>query len=85
MNTAASYAQALFALIEKDPNKGTAYLANLSKALERRGHSKLLSRIFSEYRKLELRKTRRDMYARVTPERERTRVLLELYRTLITN
>jgi hypothetical protein len=71
------YAKALYAT-----NPGSKELSNLRSALRRRGHEKLLPRIFSEYKKLLLGDERRDRAAKVTPEAERTRVLLELYRTL---
>lgn len=83
MNLASSYAKALFSLIEQNPKGGTLYLANLNKVLKHRGHEKLLPRVFSEYRTLELKQKRNEMHKHVTPEQEQTRTLLELYRTLI--
>lgn len=77
---AADYAKALYALKPK-----AEHLQGLKALLKRRGHQKLLPRIYSEYCKLELAAERRKRAAEVTPEAERTRVLLELYRTLIRN
>jgi hypothetical protein len=71
------YAKALYAT-----NPGMKELSNLRAALKRRGHEKLLPRIYSEYKKLLLADQRRARAAEVTPEAERTRVLLELYRAL---
>lgn len=72
------YAKALYA-----SNPGVKELANLRAMLKRRGHEKLLPRIFSEFKKLLLAKERRQRAAEITPEAERTRILLELYRKLI--
>ncbi len=72
------YAKALFAL---EPTKAT--LANLRATLARRGHTKLLPQILREYQKLVLRAERLALHKKVTPEREQTRVLLELYKKLI--
>ena len=57
-------------------------LKNLRELLKRRGHEKLLPRIYSEYKKLVLAEHRRKQAATVTPEAEKTRILLELYRKL---
>lgn len=84
MTLASQYARALYALIEENPKHGATHLRNLSSVLKRRGHDKLLAQIFSAYRSLELAKERREKHAAVTPEKERTRILLELYRKLIT-
>ena len=83
MNRAGEYARALFELVERDPSNTSAYVANLTKALKERGYEKLLSKIASEFEKIALRKERSARYRAVTPERERTRVLLELYRRLV--
>ena len=77
-NYAKHYAQALFEL-----RLGKSDLPNVRAALARRGHLKLLPMIFTEYQKLVVQKERSAMHAKVTPERERNRVLLELYRTLV--
>ena len=86
MNTAANYARALFALIENPSARATksaaTYLHNLDQVLKRRGHHKLLPRIFSEYKKLQLAKERTAAYSQLTPNQEKTRILLELYRKL---
>ncbi len=84
MTLAQSYARALFDLVSNNEGKGGEYLKNLSEALKRRGHHKLLPQIFSEYKTLELQKERTKIHNTVTPEKERTRTLLELYRKLIT-
>ena len=82
MNTAAYYARALFALIEESPKKAATYLHNLDSVLKSRGHQKLLPKIFSEYQKLQLAQERITHHKETTPEQERTRTLLELYRKL---
>lgn len=83
MTHATEYAKALYGAAAEHPQMGTKLLANLRTLLERRGHTKLLPRILSEYEKLFLKEERMKRYANPTPEEERTRVLLELYRTLI--
>ncbi len=72
------YAKALYSL---NPDK--SHLVKLRTLLKRRGHEKLLPKIFAEYQKLALAEKRRERAAAITPEAERTRVLLELYRKLI--
>ena len=76
MELATQYAKALF-----EAEKPT--VTKLREALLRRGHLKLLPRIFSEYQKLLLAKDRREARSKVTPAQERTRILLELYQKLI--
>lgn len=71
------YAKALYSL-----NPDQSHLASLRNLLKRRGHEKLLPRIYSEYKKLVLAEHRREKAATVTPEAEKTRILLELYRKL---
>ena len=83
MTTASSYARALFAAKKEHPHKGAELLKNLRALLLRRGHKSLLPQIYSEYQKLSLREARLESQKNTTPEAERTRVLLELYRTLI--
>ena len=83
MNNASQYARALFELVTKNPSEGKTYLHNLRGVLASRGHEKLLPRVLSAYEKLILRQERLAMHHKVTPERERTRILLELYRTLV--
>ena len=83
MTTASAYARALFAAEKDHPQKGVELLKNLKVLLERRGHKSLLPRIYHEYKKLSLRRERLESQRHVTPEAERTRMLLELYRTLI--
>lgn len=86
MNTAKQYARALFALIQDPPaggpKDGKIFLRNLNAVLLKRGHQKLLPRIFIEYKKLHEGRERSEVQKTVTKEQERTRVLLELYRTL---
>ncbi|HUX36054.1 MAG TPA: hypothetical protein VMV71_03415 [Candidatus Paceibacterota bacterium] len=94
MTIAAEYAKALYALVarlplgdkrgqEENEKEGKAYLKNLRQALERRGHIKLLPQIFSEYKKLAMAHERFELHKKVTPESERTRTLLELYKRLV--
>ena len=85
MTIEAQYATALYTLVEKNPTKSGEYLSGLTQTLERKGHQKLLSRILAEYRRIEDQKQRFASYRETTPEHERTRTLLELYRTLITS
>lgn len=81
MTIEAQYAKALFDLVLAHPDK--EHLPGLKKTLERKGHQKLLPRIFAEYTALLERKERSNRYAQITPQAERTRKLLELYRTLV--
>ena len=83
MTTASLYAKALHAALEEGKVNASGALKNLKEALARRGHQKLLPHIFNAYTRLEEQRTRSAMYKEVTPERERTRVLYELYRKLI--
>ena len=85
MTISTQYAKALYELVEKNDKEGKLYLKNLRQALERRGHIKLLPQIFSEFKKLALANERTELHKKVTPENERTRVLLELYRRLTDN
>jgi F0F1-type ATP synthase delta subunit len=82
MTIAAEYAKALYDLVEKNEKEGNMYLKNLRQALERRGHIKLLPQIFSEYKKLAMGRERAELHGKITPENERTRALLELYRKM---
>lgn len=74
---AQDYAKALYELGGKPE-----HLAPLRSVLERRGHLRLMPGILAEYQKLALRDERLAGHKRETPERKRTRELLELYRTL---
>ena len=76
MELSAQYAKAL-AQVEKPS------MASLRAALERRGHLKLLPRIYAEYEKLQLLNERRKKQQEPTAEQERTRILLELYKKLV--
>ncbi|HEV8677239.1 MAG TPA: hypothetical protein VN701_00170 [Candidatus Paceibacterota bacterium] len=82
MSLAASYSRALFELVQKNGERAE-YIGNLKQALARRGHEKLLPDILSHYELLALKKERLSAHREVTPERERTRQLLELYKKLI--
>ncbi|MEK7547161.1 MAG: hypothetical protein AAB536_03225 [Patescibacteria group bacterium] len=82
MTIAAQYARALYTLAEKNEKEGRTYLKNLRQALEHHGHIKLLPQIFSEYKKLALARERAELHKKITPESERTRTLLELYRKM---
>lgn len=83
MNLSESYARALFEVIEKDPKEAKKYINNLAESLKTRGHMKLLPQILSSFENLELKKERSASQKKVTPTQEQTRVLLELYRKLI--
>jgi hypothetical protein len=80
MKLEALYAQALNRSDLSQPKK---VLEALNRSLKRRGHEKLLPRIFSEYQKLVLHKERLEMHNATTPESERTRTLVSLYRKLV--
>ncbi len=90
MTIATQYAKALYDLVEKNENgstqltinEGRTYLKNLRQALERRGHIKLLPQIFSEYKKIVMGRERAELHNKITPESERTKTLLELYRKM---
>ncbi len=82
MTISTQYAKALYELVDKNGKESGEYLKNLRQALERRGHVKLLPQIFSEYKKLALANERAELHKKTTPESERTRMLLELYRRL---
>ncbi len=79
MTIAAQYAKALY----ESQGQDQARLKNLRETLKRRGHEKLLPSIFSEYERLAEKHERLEGYKKTTPEKERTRVLLELYQKLI--
>ncbi len=85
MTLADSYAKALRALVIENPSKQKEYIKGLEEALKRRGHEKLLPRILKSYELLELQGQRRTAYAEVTPEKERNRILLELYHKLVSS
>ena len=83
MSIASEYAQALFEAAKDGRTDARTLAKNLKASLERRGHLKLLPRIASEWQKLYLRDERRILYSKVTPDMERTRILLQLYKKLI--
>jgi hypothetical protein len=75
---AADYAKALFEL-----GGGKERLNSLRAVLKRHRHERLLPQIFAAYQKLELGRDRLAQHKKITPEQERTRVLMELYKKLI--
>ncbi len=81
MMLARMYAEALYKAGQGKTTK--EHTKNLTAALKRRGHLKLLPRIAAEYEKLLEREDRSKKYKNVTPESEQTRVLLELYQKLV--
>lgn len=83
MTIAASYARALHQLVSQSPGKSSTYIANLRASLAKRGHLKLLPKIVSEYQKLDVADVRAARNSAVTPLKERTRILLGLYKKLI--
>lgn len=83
MTIAASYAKALHDLVTKDASNSAAYIKNLAASLQKRGHIKLMPAIVSEYQKLDIQAERSKQHSKVTPEKERTRVLLGLYKKLV--
>jgi hypothetical protein len=82
MNLATQYAKALHELMAEHPTKGKTFIHNLEATLTRRGHTKLLPQIMREYEREEVGAARVARAKEVTPERERTRVLFELYKKL---
>jgi F0F1-type ATP synthase delta subunit len=74
---ATDYAKALYQL-----GGNAKQLQSLRAVLKRRGHEQLLPQIFAEYQKLELGSERLAKHKEVTPEKEQTRILLELYKKL---
>ena len=82
---AEDYAKAVHALVAAHPEKQKDYLGQLFEALKRRGHIKLLPRILKAYELLELRNIRTTEHKKVTPEKEQNRVLLELYKKLVSS
>lgn len=85
MNITASYAKALYDLVEQEPAKGKRYLQGLRETLARRGHGNLLPRVYAEFERLSLARERSKKFSASTPESERTRQLVELYRKLISS
>ncbi len=71
------YAKALYELGGKPE-----YLVPLKSVLERRGHMRLMPSILAQFQKLALHDERLAKHKEETPERRRTRELLELYRKL---
>lgn len=76
---ATDYAKALYELGDR------ANIQTLREVLARRGHDKLLPQIYAEYEKLVVGAKRLEMHKAVTPEKERTRILVDLYKKLVTS
>ncbi len=83
MDIAKQYARGIYEAQAGRANASKAFFERVQDALTERGHAKLLPRVASEYEKLLLRERRREADERVTPEGERVRVLVQLYRKLI--
>lgn len=83
MSIQSSYARALFELVRTDSTKASTYTKNLKESLAKRGYLKLVPAIANEYRKLEIAAERRATHSKVTPEKERVRILLGLYKKLV--
>ena len=83
MSVASSYAKALHESVTEEPAKGALFIKNLRASLTKRGHLKLVPNIVSEYQKLEVGAERSTRHSKVTPEKERVRILLGLYRKLV--
>ena len=77
------YAHALHELVSKNPAKSDDYVKGLKHTLQKKGHQKLTPQIFSQYKQIIEIENRSQKYSQTTPQQERTRVLLELYRTLV--
>ena len=83
MTTALQYARALHEILKAHPKEENMYLKRTIATLRARGHERLLPQIYAEYKKLLLREEHKARSEHYAPEQERTRVLLELYQTLI--
>jgi len=83
MTIAAKYANLLYRTAAEHPKEAQGALQALVTMLKSRHLEKMLPAIYAEYQKLALHSERLAMHSESTPERERTRVLLELYRKLI--
>jgi len=83
MKIAAKYAHFLYRTAEEHPEEAAEALQALVTMLKSRHLEKMLPQIYAEYQKLTLGGERRALHVAHTPRRERTRVLLELYRKLI--
>ena len=79
MNLATQYAMAAYQSDMSEAKKAEG----LRETLKQRGHEKLLPRILMEYEKLIEREQRSKKYRTTTPEKEQTRILLELYQKLV--
>ena len=83
MKIAAKYSHLLYRVAEEHPEEAAEALQALVAMLKERHLEKMLPQIYAEYQKLALGDERRALHMAHTPKRERTRVLLELYRKLI--
>ena len=83
MKIAAKYAHLLYRIAAEHPEEAAEALQALVTMLKSRHLEKMLPQIYAEYQKLTLGGERRALHVAHTPRRERTRVLLELYRKLI--
>jgi F0F1-type ATP synthase delta subunit len=83
MTLATQYAHALRSLVLEYPAKSKELLGGLRATVAKRGHEKLLPQILREYEKLDTKEARVGAASTLSPERERTRVLFELYKKLI--
>lgn len=77
--TAKEYAQAIYEMGDR------ADIKKIRAALERRRHERMMPRIFAEYQKLLLANKKLATHKKITPHKERTRTLLELYQKLVTS
>ena len=66
-------------------NNAEQLILNIREVLAHRGHERLLPRIGIELEKLALQGERRALYQKTTPEIERTRILLQMYRRLVSS
>lgn len=83
MKIAATYARMLYRTAAEHPGEAAEALQTLIATLKARQVEKMLPAIYAEFQKLALHGERQALHLAITPERERTRVLLELYRKLI--
>lgn len=82
MTLAYQYAKAIHELLKAEPTRSGEFVAGLRKTLAARGHERVLPRIRTELEKIQYAESRAAAARATTPERERTRVLFELYKKL---
>ncbi|MGH7141425.1 MAG: hypothetical protein ACREGH_02215 [Minisyncoccia bacterium] len=85
MQLSEQYARALRELVAKNPDRASHYFRNLRGVLARRGHEKLLRRVVDSYTALEVGAERQARAGLSTKEERRMRMLVELYRKLISS